>query len=257
MEPVCIVLPCYNEAERLDVAALERALVAIPGLHLVCVDDGSRDRTRELLESLASSHPERVECLALATNSGKAEAVRQGVLHALAARPGPEAIGYWDADLATPLEELPEMLMLLERDPALELVLASRVKLLGRSIERRAVRHYVGRIFATVVSAMLGLAVYDTQCGAKLFRAGSGLRELFERPFLSRWVFDVEILARLIAARGREGERGAERVVCEHPLHEWRDVAGSKLRAIDFAVAAIDIARIWSRTLRGTRKRSQ
>jgi hypothetical protein len=106
--------------------------------------------------------------------------------------------------------------------------------LLGRTIERNAVRHYVGRIFATAASLTLGLPVYDTQCGAKLFRVSPATKCLFDQPFLTRWLFDVEILARIIQryARGLDGR--PDDIVCEFPLPEWREVPGSKVKALDF-----------------------
>jgi glycosyltransferase involved in cell wall biosynthesis len=245
---IAIVVPCYNEAERLDLAAFERFLAAEPELELLFVDDGSSDRTREVLERFREGCGGRVQVLALERNSGKAEAVRRGMLQLLESNA--RYVGFWDADLATPLDEIPRFAQLLEEHPDAEIVFGSRVKLLGRKVERNAWRHYSGRIFATVVSTMLGLPIYDTQCGAKLFRATPDLKALFETPFLSRWVFDVEILARLIATRGDEGPRSAQRVVHEYPLAQWVDVSGSKLRASDFLKAIYELARIYAAYLR-------
>ena len=98
----------------------------------------------------------------------------------------PDYIGYWDADLETPLEAIPALCELLDARPDLEIVFGARVRLLGRAIARSALRHYLGRMFATAASMVLGLAVYDTQCGAKLFRASPAIRALFQEPFLTR-----------------------------------------------------------------------
>ena len=117
-------------------------------------------------------------------NQGKAAAVRAGMRRAF--EQGTRYAGYWDAALATPLEEVPRFLDVLDRTPQLTVVFGARVQLLGRSIERSSVRHYLGRIFATVASNVLGLAVYDTQCGAKLFRVDEESRALFAEPFLVR-----------------------------------------------------------------------
>ena len=131
--------------------------------------------------------------LHLARNSGKGEAVRQGLLSALAS--DTELVGYWDADLSTPLDELPRFMKLLEERPTLHMVLGARVALLGRIIERYHIRHFTGRVFATAASIVLGLPVYDTQCGAKLFRASSELSAVLSSPFSNPWSFDVELLA--------------------------------------------------------------
>src|SRR4030095_5828098 len=100
-----------------------------------------------------------------------------------------------------------------------------------------------------VVSSMLGLPVYDTQCGAKLFRVSPSTHTLFETPFMSRWIFDVEILARLIQCRRENQLPPIEKVVYEFPLLEWKDIPGSKLTYGDFFRAAFELARIYNRYL--------
>jgi dolichyl-phosphate beta-glucosyltransferase len=130
------------------------------------------------------------------------------------------------------------------------MVFGARVRLLGRSIERRALRHYLGRMFATAASMMLGMSIYDTQCGAKLFRASPAILSLFQEPFLTRWLFDVEILARLLQARRGTRLPRAEDVIYEFPLHEWHDVAGSKVKARDFFKAFFGLAAIYWHYLR-------
>jgi dolichyl-phosphate beta-glucosyltransferase len=230
-----IVVPCFNEERRLSPDSFERALALEPRLSFRFVDDGSKDGTRAVLEKLRERAPHRIAVQALAQNSGKAEAVRQGMLAAFDA--GSPVAGYWDADLATPLEELPGFLDVIEGSTDVDVVLGSRVKLLGRKIERRFYRHVYGRAFATVVSLMLDLPVYDTQCGAKLFRNTASVREAFGERFLSRWIFDVELLMRLVAGWNAESLEPADRIV-EMPLHTWTDVPGSKVGPGD-AVRAI------------------
>src|SRR6266487_2065866 len=97
-----VVVPCYNEADRLDRAEWTRLSVA-PDVGLVFVDDGSTDGTRAVLEEMCAKLPS-AETLGLDENRGKGEAVRAGMLRGIAR--GAELIGYLDADLATPVEEM-------------------------------------------------------------------------------------------------------------------------------------------------------
>lgn len=241
-----LVVPAYNEADRLRPEAFEAFLQGDRETELVCVDDGSTDGTGQVLEELAADWTARVEVLRLPENRGKAEAVRAGVARALDREP--EAFGYWDADLATPFDEFPRLQRVLERRPAVDVVMGARVKLLGRQIRRRRIRHYTGRVFATAVSVVLGLPVYDTQCGAKLFRNVSCIRRIFSEPFTAGWIFDVELLARLLSVLRSDPEAPVpEEAIHELPLYEWTDVAGSKTRPRDFVRAARDLARIWWR----------
>lgn len=240
-----IVIPCFNEGARLDVKRFIEFAFEHPGINLLFVDDGSRDATGSRLREIERHHPDTVRLMSLECNVGKAEAVRRGVLAAIDL--GAPYVGYWDADLATPLELVTQFLAVFHRFADLDVVIGSRVKLLGRSIDRRWQRHLLGRCFATCASLVLGLPVYDTQCGAKLFRVSSLTRFLFDRPFGSRWIFDVELLARLARLRSRFGLSPVQEVVYELPLDVWREVPGSKLRARDFLRAAWELVSIWRR----------
>jgi glycosyltransferase involved in cell wall biosynthesis len=233
-----IVVPCFDEAARFDADSFAQ-LAEIVDL-LVLVDDGSTDTTPALLGALEADAPEgRVTVVHLARNRGKAEAVRAGLQAAVDA--GASVTGYFDADFATPVSELERLLAVITKDPQLEAVLASRVALLGHSIQRKATRHYLGRLYATAASLALGIAVYDTQCGAKLFRVNDTLRAAIADPFPDRWSFDVELLARLLyPARGLV-PISADQIV-EVPLTEWRDVGGSKLQMVPATRSVLALA---------------
>lgn len=242
-----LVVPCYNEAGRLQVDRFVTWIGFEPQIRLVLVDDGSRDGTLQVLERIRQTYPDRVAILPLRPNRGKAEAVRAGLLHALDEFQ-PEVIGFWDADLATPLQAFDKLLNVLESRPDIEMVFGSRVKLLGRFVERKALRHYLGRVFATAASVVLNMPIYDTQCGAKLFRVQPHTRAVFATPFLSRWVFDVEIIARYLQMEGGNPKVFETRIY-EYPLEVWTDVAGSKVHAGDFIMAFWDTLRIKLRYL--------
>jgi len=244
---VAIVVPCYNEGGRLPVSRFEAGLRELRDVRFVFVNDGSTDDTLVRLRGLREQAPDRVDVLDRPTNEGKGEAVRAGVLYAVES--APRFVGYWDADLATPLDAIGRFCALLDQRPDLEMVFGARVQLLGRLVERRAARHYLGRVFATAVSLMLQLKIYDTQCGAKLFRVTPVLKELFREPFLTRWAFDVELLARLIRARRGTAEPQADEVIYEYPLETWVDVPGSKVRVLDILRAGGGLVRIYGHYL--------
>jgi glycosyltransferase involved in cell wall biosynthesis len=234
-----LVVPCYNEEKRLDVEAFRNVSVEGHTINFLFVNDGSRDGTLPLIESLRDSNPARFAVLNLDRNRGKAEAVRRGFL---AAMEQPAVyIGFWDADLATPLSELAGFLAVLDARPEIQIVIGARVRLLGRQISRRPSRHYFGRVGATLISSSLGLAVYDTQCGAKVFRVTDTLPAVFAKPFLSRWIFDVEIIARYVERLGRNATAAA---MYELPVQRWHDVTGSKVKSHDFLRALHDLWKI-------------
>ncbi|WP_299467176.1 dolichyl-phosphate beta-glucosyltransferase [uncultured Gimesia sp.] len=248
MSTAIIVIPCFNEEQRLEVLQFRKYAMTHQNHRFLFVNDGSSDRTALILDDLKASVPEAFDVLHLPRNQGKAEAVRQGMQQAMQANV--DYAGFWDADLATPLEMIPEFAAQLDQRPQLALVIGARVKLLGRQIERQQLRHYLGRIFATAASVVLKLPIYDSQCGAKLFRVTPECETLFATRFLTNWIFDVELLA-----RARQMEKffncpALEETVYELPLTRWRDVAGSKVKPTDFLKAFFELCSIYWNYLR-------
>ncbi len=237
MQRTTIVVPCFNEADRLDVSRYGEFIQRHHEVNLLLVNDGSNDSTLDVMESIRHICPHRVRLLDLTRNVGKAEAVRQGMLAAISN--GADLAGYWDADLATPLETVRPFAHVLQSRRQHQAVIGSRLALLGHDVRRRRMRRMLGDCFARAASWVLRAPVHDTQCGAKLFRITELTTAAFQSPFLSRWIFDVEILARL-AAHGPLAE-----LVYEFPLDSWQDVAGSKLKPRHFFTAAFELAAIW------------
>lgn len=238
MSDLILVVPVYNEVSRLDPAPWLEFLAADRSRALIFVDDGSGDGTLAVLETIRAAAPAQTSILGLPENRGKAEAVRHGMLQALAATV--RYAGFIDADLSAPLSEVSLLQVELDARPAVSAAFGSRVKLLGRQIVRSERRHYLGRIFATCASFALSLPVYDTQCGLKLFRNTPDVRAAFATAFRSKWIFDVELLARLADSAGADV---ASRIR-EVPLQHWEERGSSRLRMRDFVLAPFELARI-------------
>jgi glycosyltransferase involved in cell wall biosynthesis len=233
-----IVVPCYNEANRFP-ELLFRTFLASPaskGIFFRFVDDGSTDTTVSLLKALANDYPEQCSVMVLAQNKGKAEAIRCGMM---SLDKSVQYAGYWDADLATPLTEIAHLYSEAENYDHPDMVVGSRIKLLGTTrIERYWFRHYFGRLFATLVSTMLGIAIYDTQCGAKLIKENR-IKALFGTPFISKWLFDVELIFRLM----REVPNRFS--IIEVPLKEWIEKGESKVQFFYLFKVPLELALIF------------
>lgn len=235
-DTVVIVVPCFNEERRLDsVPFLE--LASHEGVSLLFVDDGSQDHTLERLHAMASASDD-AEVISLARNMGKGEAIRNGILHAM--KNQAKLVGYLDADLATPPSELLRLVEILRSRPELTAVLGSRIKRLGTTIQRRGLRHAIGRVYASGAVVALGIPVYDTQCGAKVFRVSPAFEVAMSEPFPSAWGFDVRLLHRLLTGNGTVIGLPAE-ALYEAPLQLWHEVPGSKIRLRHGAAAFFDL----------------
>ena len=216
-----VVIPCFNEETRLNTTRWQEA-VSTYGFDLLFVDDGSSDNTPELLSQICRENPEHCSSLHLENNLGKGEAVRRGLLQGL--NKNYDHLGFADADLATPVDELARLHTRACQENV-AIVLGSRWLHMGAQIERTGTRHYLGRFFATSASLILGLPIYDTQCGAKFFKNGPALEKAVSEPFHSAWAFDVELLGRLLSGP----HALPPDALLEVPLRSWHDVPGSKL----------------------------
>lgn len=242
MPRTTMVVPCYNEQDRLNGDAFLQFVDDTFGIDFLFVNDGSRDRTIDTLRAIEAERPDRIQVLDLPKNVGKGEAVRQGVLAALEGRPN--FVGFIDADLAIPLFTIEQYLSVMGRHANIDLVVGTRISLMGRGVKRHPLRWLLGRTFAKCASAVLGASLYDTQCGCKMFRVTSDTAHLFSQPFCTRWIFDVELLARRKRVLQAKGDL-ASPLAFEHPLEEWHDVPGSKLKPQDFVKAFVDLVNIF------------
>lgn len=240
MPKTTLVIPCYNEEKRLNLAAFNDAIEKYSSLNLCFVDDGSRDNTLQLLQN-AFAQNDRVKIISQKKNAGKAVAVRSGILNAIHDDES-ELVGFWDADLATPLSELEHFLHEFQK-PGIELVIGCRFRRMGSDVKRKTSRHYLGRVFATAVSLLLAMPVYDTQCGAKVMRTELA-EKIFANPFISPWLFDVELLKRM---KELKGIKLCEQSIIELPLRRWNDIDGSKLSATKMFFASLTLCRIFTK----------
>ncbi len=224
MANICIVVPCYNEETRLPVNDFREYLLIHYDVDFCFVNDGSTDGTKDLLVKLCKENNNHLFSISLPENKGKAEAVRIGIIQSLS-RKDYEIIGFWDADLSTPLDEIQYLKTYIDKNTNYAFAFGSRIKTLGVVIERKLLRHYFGRVFATFASGIVRLPVYDTQCGAKLIKTEVA-EKVFCYPFCSKWLFDIEIFARMIEIYGHDE---AQKMMVEVPLRKWIDKGNSRI----------------------------
>jgi glycosyltransferase involved in cell wall biosynthesis len=226
-----LVIPCFNESKRLNFQAFSDFIKHHPSIIFCFVNDGSTDDTLQKLHHFALQHTaEQIRIVALAQNQGKAEAVREGVLAMLSdASLHVDLIGFWDSDLATPLSELERFIQAFRQSDALQAVVGFRKKEANAKIQRSFSRKIISAIMHTIIRHYIGLPIHDTQCGAKMFTAILAAN-IFETPFIARWIFDIEIFLRIKHFLGPDA---LLKNVEQLHLKAWHDVPGTKLRARD------------------------
>jgi glycosyltransferase involved in cell wall biosynthesis len=205
-----IIIPCLNERSRFP--GFARALARdCPGSLIIGVDDGSTEPLRH------EDAPDAI-LLAYPHNRGKGAAVRHGWDWVTHHRPEIDWLAFADADGAVSAAEIRRLIALAADHPS-DMTAASRVAMLGRQVIRNPMRHYIGRVFATLISLGLDLTVYDTQCGFKLVRRSAYLA-VREHLHVDGFCFDAELMAHLL-------DRGFS--VREVPV-DWTEQGGSKVR---------------------------
>jgi glycosyltransferase involved in cell wall biosynthesis len=235
---VGVVIPCYNEEERLLTSTFKDFAHKNLGYHLCFVNDGSTDNTLAVLEELRKGNEDTISIFNCEKNDGKAEAVRQGVLH-LSKDPQLDYIGYLDADLSTDFKDFDELVQTLENSD-FKIVSGSRISRMGADITKESARKIISLTINFIIQKILGMPFKDTQCGAKIMDKEIAT-SMFNKKFVTRWLFDVEIFMRM---RKHYGKGKVQSLICEQPLNRWIHADGSKLSMKDSITIVGQLAKI-------------
>lgn len=224
-----VVVPCFNEAARLPASiASAKAYLTASGreFELILVDDGSRDRTADVIAAAARADG-AIRAVTLGRNRGKGRALAEGVTQSRG-----RLVLVSDADFSSPIDELGKLERAL--DDGADVAIGSRAAPGTREVDQPVHRRLVGRAFNAAVRTVLLPDLRDTQCGFKLFR-GDVARDLFGRLATDGFAFDVEILYR--------ARRGGYRV-SEVPVR-WINSADTRVRVFRHSSEMlVDLVRI-------------
>lgn len=235
---VGVVIPCYNEEERLLGKEFRDFAHSNLGYHLCFVNDGSTDKTLEVLEELKKGNESNISIYDCEKNGGKAEAVRLGMLH-MAKDPQLDYIGFLDADLSTDFRDFDDLVETLDQSD-FKIVSGSRMSRMGADITKESARKIISMSINLIIRTILRMPFNDTQCGAKVMDR-SVLPLLFNKPFITKWLFDVEMFIRM---RKYYGKTEAKKLICEQPLKRWIHADGSKLSMKDSVKIVGQLAKI-------------
>ena len=220
---VGVVIPCYNEEERLLSSQFTDYIHKNSGYHLCFVNDGSTDNTLEVLHTLQKDRKHFITVYDCEKNGGKAEAVRLGMLH-MAQKEDLDYIGFLDADLSTDLADFDDLVKTIA-DSDFKIVSGSRISRMGANITKQPARKIISLTINFIIRSILRMDFKDTQCGAKIFHKNV-IDIAFREKFITQWIFDVEIFKRM---SHHFGLKEAKKMLCEKPLKRWIHADGSKL----------------------------
>ena len=224
---VGVVIPCFNEEKRLTKRAFTDFIDKHSGYYLCFVNDGSTDKTLEVLNGLRNEREDFITVHNCEKNVGKAEAVRQGML-LMSKKEDLDYIGFLDADLSTDLTDFDDLVSTLEKSDY-RIVSGSRISRMGANITKESARSVISLIINYMIRKILSMDFKDTQCGAKIFHK-EVIGISFDKKFISKWVFDVEIFKRISL---HFGLKKTKQILCEQPLRRWIHVDDSKLSMKD------------------------
>ncbi|MBC8756992.1 response regulator [Kordia sp. YSTF-M3] len=224
---VGVVIPCYDEAERLLSKEFTDFIDRNSGYHLCFVNDGSKDATLDVLHKLQKGREDFITVYDCEKNGGKAEAVRLGML-LMAQQEDLDYIGFLDADLSTDLSDFDDLVSTIENSE-FKIVSGSRISRMGANITKESARKIISMTINLIIRNILSMNFKDTQCGAKIFHKDV-INLAFDKKFITKWLFDVEIFMRM---RRHFGLETARAMMCEKPLKRWIHADGSKLSMKD------------------------
>ena len=235
---VGVVIPCYNEEERLLSKEFIDYIDENSGYHLCFVNDGSKDKTLEVLNNLQKGREDFITVYDCEKNGGKAEAVRLGMLH-MAQKEDLDYIGFLDADLSTDLADFDDLVKTIQTSD-FKIVSGSRISRMGANITKESARKIISMTINFIIRKILKMDFKDTQCGAKIF-SKDVIKIAFGEKFVTQWIFDVEIFKRMSI---HFGLKRAKELLCEQPLKRWIHADGSKLSMKDSIKIVMQLGQI-------------
>ena len=217
---IVIIVPCFNEAERLDLSYFNK-LSKIQNTMWVFVDDGSTDDTSMILKNY--SKKKNIIYVNINDNVGKSNAIAYGMNYAFSNISDIGWIGFLDSDGAFATSDVESIIKMTSSFKKYDALYTSRVKMAGRNIKRNNARHIIARLITSLFGLVWKDIPYDTQSGFKLYRYSDDFNSIFIKPFKAKWFFDIELSIRYLKHKKKNI------YAWEEPVSSWVDIPGSKI----------------------------
>ena len=217
---IIIVIPCFNEAQRLDLSYFNK-LSRIQNTMWVFVDDGSTDSTSKILKNY--SKKKNTINVRINHNVGKSNAIAYGMNYAFSKISDIGWIGFLDSDGAFATSDVERIIKMTSSSKKYDALYTSRVKMAGRDIRRNNTRHIIARLITSLFGLVWKDIPYDTQSGFKLYRYSDNFNSIFIKLFKTKWFFDIELSIRYSKYKKKNIH------VWEEPVSSWIDIPGSKI----------------------------